>query len=145
MQAYMKKLLTKPLEADTDEFLKSHGIDGPRALQILTTKTVPDDENSAIVIKTTSIRDNGVDEDGKRNKDSFIVKYKIPRKDYNKKMRGLYISLFERHLVDNNPLLEEGAWGYGILDNEEALDYQSETTEAYILKVMKEPLSKLSN
>jgi hypothetical protein len=52
-------------------------------------------------------------------------------------MRNLYISLFERHLVDN-PLLEEGAWGYGILDNDSALDYQSDTTKSYILKVMKD-------
>lgn len=137
MEDYMKKLLTDPLKADTDEFLKGHGIDGPKALKILTMRPDPKDENSSIVIKSASIKDNGTDENGKRNKDSFIVKYKIPRKDYTKKMRNLYISLFERHLTDN-PVLEEGAWGYGILDNDAALDYQSETTKAYILKVMKD-------
>ena len=135
MEDYMKKLLTAPLKADTDEFLKSHGIDGPKALQILTMRADPDDENSSIVIKSAKIKDNGYDEEGKRNKDSFIVKYKIPRKDYTKKMRNLFISLFERHLTDN-PVLEEGAWGYGILDNDAALDYQSKTTGAYIKKVM---------
>lgn len=135
MKAYMKKLLTDPLRADTDEFLKSHGIDGPKALEILTKRSNPEDENSAVVIKKATIKDNGVDDNGKRLKDSFVVKYRIPRKDFEKKMRNLYISLFERHLTDN-PLLEEGAWGYGILDNDSALDYQSETTKAYILKVM---------
>lgn len=135
MEDYMKKLLTAPLKADTDEFLKSHGIDGPKALQILTMRADPDDENSSIVVKSAKIKDNGYDEEGKRNKDSFIVKYKIPRKDYTKKMRNLFISLFERHLTDN-PVLEEGAWGYGILDNDAALDYQSKTTGAYIKKVM---------
>ena len=137
MEDYMKKLLTDPFKADTDEFLKGHGIDGPKALKILTTKCDPNDENSSIVVKKTAIKDNGYDEDGKRKQDTFTVKYKIPRKDYTKKMRNLYISLFERHLTDN-PMLEEGAWGYGILDNDSALDYQSETTKAYILKVMKD-------
>ena len=135
MKAYMKKLLTDPLRADTDEFLKSHGIDGPKALEILTKRSNPEDENSAVVIKKATIKDNGVDDNGKRLKDSFVVKYRVPRKDFEKKMRNLYISLFEKHLTDN-PLLEEGAWGYGILDNDSALDYQSETTKAYILKVM---------
>lgn len=135
MEDYMKKLLTDPFKADTDEFLKGHGIDGPKALKILTTKSDPGDENSSVVIKQTAIKDNGYDDDGKRKQDTFSVKYKIPRKDYTKKMRNLYISLFERHLTDN-PLLEEGAWGYGILDNDQALDYQSETTKAYLLKVM---------
>ena len=137
MEDYMKKLLTDPFKADTDEFLKGHGIDGPKALKILTAKSDPNDENSSIVIKKTAIKDNGFDEDGNRQQDTFTVKYKIPRKDYTKKMRNLYISLFERHLTDN-PMLEEGAWGYGILDNDSALDYQSETTKAYILKVMKD-------
>ena len=137
MEDYMKKLLTDPLKADTDEFLKSHGIDGPKAIKILTKRADPDDENSSIVVKKAVIKDNGADENGKRLKDTFSVSYKIPRKDYTKKMRNLYISLFERHLVDN-PVLEEGAWGYGVLDNDEALDYQSETTKAYLEKVIKD-------
>lgn len=135
MEDYMKKLLTEPLKADTDEFLKGHGIDGPKALKILTMRSNPDDENSSIVIKSASIKDNGYDEDGKRNKDSFVVKYKIPRKDYTKKMRNLFISLFERNIVDN-PMLEEGAWGYGVLDNDEALDYQSQGVKAVIAKMV---------
>ena len=138
MEDYMKKLLTDPLKADTDEFLKGHGIDGPRAIEILTKRTDPNDENSSIVVKKAAIRDNGTDEDGKRLKDTFTVKYRIPRKDYTKKMRNLYISLFESNIIEDCPIIEEGAWGYGILDNDSALDYQSETTSAYIKKVVKD-------
>ena len=36
MEDYIKKLLTDPLHADTDDFLKYHKIDGPKALSILT-------------------------------------------------------------------------------------------------------------
>lgn len=106
MKAYLKKLLNTPLKADTDSFLKSHGIDGPKALELVTKKIDPADENSAIVIKKTSIKDNGSDEDGNRLKDSFTVKYRIPRKDYTKKMRNLYISLFENHIIKGSPIEE---------------------------------------
>ena len=109
MEDYIKKLLTDPLHADTDDFLKYHKIDGPKALSILTKRTDPEDENSAILIKTTKIRDNGSDENGKRLPDTFTVHYKVPRKDYTKKMRNLYINLFESNIIENSPITE-GAW-----------------------------------
>lgn len=108
MEDYMKKLLNEPLKADVDDFLKSHNIDAPKALQILTKRADPDDENSAIIIKSTKIQDNGIDDDGKRKPDSFTVKYKIPRKDYTKKMRNLYINLFESNIIDGCPINEDG-------------------------------------
>lgn len=111
MEDYMKKLLTDPLHADTDEFLKGHDIDGPKALKILLKRTDPEDENSAIITRTEKIRDNGSDENGKRLKDTFTVKYRIPRKDYTKKMRNLYISLFEGNIIDGCPINEEGEGG----------------------------------
>ena len=124
MEDYIKKLLTDPLHADTDDFLKYHKIDGPKALSILTKRTDPEDENSAILIKTTKIKDNGYDENGKRLPDTFTVHYKAPRKDYTKKMRNLYINLFESNIIESSPITE-GAWGYGILDNDSACDNQS--------------------
>lgn len=186
MKDYMKELLNQPLKADTDDFLHGFGIDAPSALKMLLKKTDPNDECSAIVIRTERIKDNGYDEDGKRNKDTFEIKYRIPRKDFKKKLRNLYINLFEQNIIENTPIneyvnyhemplsstpnpfkdkkfgkvqsqcrpgstgdrfakyvndndndyepkliydkeqLEEGAWGYDILDNDSALDRQSE-------------------
>ena len=108
MEDYMKKLLSDPLKADTDDFLKSYNIDGPKAISILTKKTDPNDENSAVIIKTTAIKDNGVDEEGNKKKDSFVVRYKIPRKDYTRKMRNLFINLFESNEIEGSPLNEDG-------------------------------------
>lgn len=128
MKDYMKELLKNPLKADTDEFLHGFGIDGPSALKMLVKKTDPNDDYSAVVIRTERIKDNGYDEDGKRNKDTFEVKYKIPRKDFKKKLRNLYINLFEQNIIEDTPIkekLDEGAWGYGILDSDSALDAQS--------------------
>lgn len=124
MEDYIKKLLKDPLHAVTDDFLKYHKIDEPMALSILTKRADPKNENSAILIKTTKIKDNGSDKNGKRLPDTFTIHYKAPRKNYNKKMRNLYISLFESNIVENSPL-NEGAWGYGILDNDTALDKQT--------------------
>jgi hypothetical protein len=124
MEDYIKKLLKDPLHADTDDFLKYHKIDAPIALSMLTKRFDPEDENSAILIKSIKIKDNGSDENGKRLPDTFTVHYKAPRKNYNKKMRNLYIGLFESNIIENSPL-NEGAWGYGILDNDTALDKQS--------------------
>lgn len=134
MEDYIKKLLTDPLHADTDDFLKYHKIDGPKALSILTKRADPEDENSAILIKTTKIKDNGSDENGKHLPDTFTVHYKAPRKDYTKKMRNLYINLFESNIIENSPI-NEGAWGYGILDNDTALDKQTQFGE-FSLKLL---------
>lgn len=106
MEDYMKQLLKDPLHADTDDFLKEYGIDGPKAIKILTKRVDPDDENSAVVLISKSIKDNGTDENGKRRSDSFVVKCRIPRKDYTKKMRNLYINLFESNIVDKCPINE---------------------------------------
>lgn len=125
MEDYIKNLLRDPLHADTDNLLKDYGIDGPVALKMLLKKTNPEDEMSSVIIRTEKIKDNGTDENGKRNKDTFEISYKIPRKDFKKKLRNLYINLFECNIIDT-PVLNEGAWGYGILDSDSALDFQSE-------------------
>lgn len=129
LESFMKKLLKNPLKADTDDFLKHYGIDGPVAIKMLMKRSNPDDEFSSVILRTEKIKDNGYDEDGNRKKDSFIVTYKIPRKDYTRKMRNLFISLFESNIIEDSPITEqalnEGAWGYGILDNDSALDIQS--------------------
>jgi hypothetical protein len=125
IEDYLKKILKDPLHADTNDFLKYHGFDGPKMLSLLLKPSISGDENSAILVRKLSIKDNGYDKEGNRMKDTFVVKYHIPRKDYTKKMRALYINLFESNLTDND-LLNEGAWGYGILDNDSALDKQSE-------------------
>lgn len=124
MEDYIKKLLKDPLRADTDKFLKYHNINGPKALSILTKRADPKDENSAVLIQKEVIRNNGYDENGKRKRDTFRVVYKAPRKNYYEKMRNIYIDLYESNIIESSPITE-GAWGYGILDNDSACDNQS--------------------
>ena len=125
MEDYIKQLLKDPTKAKVDDYLMKFGIGSPQALMALVKRSDPSDENSAVLIRTEKIKpdeENAVE--GQIPKDKFYIKYKLPRKDYMKKMRNLFISMFENHVVDNNQL-NEGAWGKGILDNDAALDYQS--------------------
>lgn len=125
MEDYIKQLLKNPETAKVDDYLTKFGIGSPQALMALVKRSDPSDENSAVLIRTEKIKpdeENAVE--GAIVKDKFYIKYKLPRKDYMKKMRNLFIKMFENHIVDNNQL-NEGAWGKGILDNDAALDYQS--------------------
>ena len=108
LEAYIRQLLNDPSTANVDDFLKKHGIDNEIALKMLL-KANSNDPNSAILIKSTSIRPDkesgNVDEDGgKTSKDIFHIKYKLPRKDYAKKMRNLFSNLYEKNInEDANP------------------------------------------
>lgn len=116
MESYIKKLLQGDLRAQPDEFLCKHGIDGPKAIEILTKRPQPDDENSAVLVRTEKIVPMEQSEEdmlaGKTPKDKFVIKYRLPRKDYTKKMRNLYIDLFENYHADNGALNEENANDY---------------------------------
>ena len=56
IEDYLKQLLNDPLHADTDEFLKYHGLDGPKTLSLLLKRSNPEDENSAIVLRKIHIK-----------------------------------------------------------------------------------------
>ena len=123
LEAYIKQLLNDPSKANVDDFLKKHGIDNEVALKILL-KTNGNDPNSAILIKSTSIHPDK-DENGEKEKfDKFHIRYKLPRKDYAKKMRNLFSNLYEKNMKEGK--LNEGAWGKGPLDNDSALDSQND-------------------
>lgn len=113
MEAYIKQLLSNPKSAKVDEYLLKHNIDSPKALSLLLKRQDPNDETSAILIRTEKIRPEELSEEDKTNgvvpKDKFVIKYKLPRKDYMKKMRNLYINTFESHIIDGNMLNEMNA------------------------------------
>lgn len=115
MEDFIKQLLKDPTKAKTDDYLVRHGIDSPKAVKLLVMKSDPNDENSAILLRKERIEDGGYNENGKRLKDKFHIKYTLPRKDYDKKMKKLYIRLFENHQCDN-PMLNEEDGGAAIGD-----------------------------
>ena len=100
MEAYIKQLLTNALTAHIDDYLKEHGLTDEQALSALL-KKYGNDEESSVLLRTEKIKTG---EDGK---DIFVVTYKLPRKDYKKKMRRLFIDLFESNVVEGCPIEEE--------------------------------------
>ena len=106
MEDYMKKLLTDPQKAEPDDFLKSFGLDGPVCLDILLKRNGDNDPESAIILRKERIVKGEPDDNGKPGKDSFAIKYTVPRKNYTRKMRNAYIGLFEDYRCSNK-LIEE--------------------------------------
>ena len=93
---FLKKILTNPLNADVDEYLKKQGLDRKQLLNLLLDKN--------IVEKETKIND-------KSGKDKFAVKYNIPKRNFERKMRRLYSSLFEKNEIKESFITEEGEGG----------------------------------
>ena len=102
MKKYIKDLLSDPASAKVDEYLEKYGITSEKALKELL--------DNCIIIRSEKIKD------GHNGKDVFTVKYKVPNADFKKKMRNLYIKLFENYMVDDDKLIKEdggGAMGGG--------------------------------
>lgn len=76
---YLKQLLTNPIGAQPDAFLKSNGLGGEKLLSKLIDKD--------IIIKKSKIVSEG--------KDRFEISYKLPRNNFERKMRRLYAELFD--------------------------------------------------
>lgn len=90
-KAFLKELLINPLNADTDEYLKEHGMDRKTLINALLEKN--------IVEKETKIED-------KNGSDKFLVSYKIPKRNFERKMRRLYSALFEKNEIQESRLFE---------------------------------------
>lgn len=111
-KAFLKQLLVNPLNADIDDYLKDNGLDRKGLIGVLTEKN--------IIEKETKIED-------KNGSDKFIVSYKIPKRNFERKMRRLYSSLFEKNEVAENVLSETDCGGamQGGGSNPEAGQYVS--------------------
>ena len=100
LKVFLKNLLTNPIENDIDEYLKRHGVNKNELLDELI--------NRGIIEKETDI-------DDKSGKDKFVVTYKVPKKNFERKVRRLYNHLFENDDYVNESKLcnEDGATSCG--------------------------------
>lgn len=94
LKFFLKQLLINPLYADIDDYLKQHGVERGDLINRLIEKD--------IIEKETKIEDkNGIDK--------FSVSYKIPKRNFERKIRRLYMTLFEQ----DNIISEDGATSCG--------------------------------
>ena len=92
MTAFVRALLKHPAGAKVSESLRGWGIDEKCALKMLLRK-VGDDE--PILYKKARIvtGDDGTDR--------FMISYTLPKRDYKKALRNLYIDEFENNIIDS--------------------------------------------
>ena len=93
---FLKKLLVNPLNADIDDYLKDNNLNRKELLNLLLTRN--------IIEKETKI-------DNKNGKDKFYVSYKIPKRNFERKMRRLYTSLFETNEINESLISETDCGG----------------------------------
>lgn len=98
VKVFLKQLLNTPLQSDVDDYLKSHKISKEVLLKELIER--------GIVEKETKI-------DDKDGKDKFVISYKIPKKNFERKIRRLYTSLFEKNEIKESKIYEDGATSCG--------------------------------
>lgn len=82
LKSFLKDLLKQPADAKPDEFLQSKKLTRGKLLKLLL--------DSGIIIKDEKIND----EDGIAN---MSIKFNIPRKNFENKVRKLHIRLFEKN------------------------------------------------
>lgn len=91
-KAFLKELLINPINADIDDYLKSNGLDRKSLIEVLLTKN--------IIEKNTSLNDDN-------DVDKFMVSYKIPKRNFERKMRRLYAFLFEKNEITESNIINE--------------------------------------
>lgn len=97
-KAFLKELLVTPIDANIDDYLKSHGMDRKTLLDALMCYNIIEKETKIV---------------NKNEHDEFSVSYKIPKKNFERKMRRLYISLFEQNEISESTIFEDGADAMG--------------------------------
>ena len=89
---YIKELLTNPINANIDDYLQNNGLDRKTLLDALMARN--------IVEKETKIEE-------KNGSDAFSISYKIPKRNFERKMRRLYSSLFEKNEISESTTIIE--------------------------------------
>lgn len=93
VKGFLKELLINPTTADVNDYLKRHGVERKVLLDELLKRD--------IVNKETKIEEiNG--------KDKFHISFKIPKHNFERKMKRLYSFLFEKNEITESVIFEDG-------------------------------------
>lgn len=93
VKGFLKELLINPTRADVNDYLKRHGVERKVLLDELLKRD--------IVNKETKIEEiNG--------KDKFHISFKIPKHNFERKMKRLYSFLFEKNEITESVIFEDG-------------------------------------
>lgn len=90
-KAFLKELLVSPLTADVDDYLKDNGIERETFISSLLSKNILEKETK---IETQN------------DSDKFMISYKVPKRNFERKIRRLYATLFEQNEIQESCLTE---------------------------------------
>ena len=88
IKKFLSDLLNDPINANVSDDLSDRGLNKKRALSYMI--------NHNIIEKDTSIVDK--DNDGEPKEPTMTVKYRVPKKDFAKKLKRMFIYFFEKNL-----------------------------------------------
>jgi hypothetical protein len=95
-KAFLKQLLSNPIGADIDSFLQDNGLTREDLIKILMEKGIIEKE-----VKIEEVNSS----------DKYLISYKIPKKNFERKMRRVFSQLFEKNEISENVLFEEDGGG----------------------------------
>lgn len=103
---FLSELLSDPVNAEPSMLLYHNGLNRNRLIKLLI--------NNDMLIKSEKISDK--DENGEPKTATMKVKFKVPKADFNHKLKKLYIKLFEKNTPSKNHIDiidEDGEGGFG--------------------------------
>lgn len=89
---FLKQLLISPISADIDDFLKKQGLTKEELLKIFIEKHVIEKDTKIV---------------NQNEKDTFSITYKIPKRNFERKLRRIYTMLFEKYEINENLKINE--------------------------------------
>ena len=101
VKKFLSQLIDDPVNAQPSRVLKFNGLDRKKLISKLM--------DNGIIIKKERISDR--DENGNPKTATMLVSFKIPREDFDHKMKKLYISLFENVQSPYEFICEDGGAG----------------------------------
>lgn len=104
IKSFLKGLLENPSSAKPDSLLLSKGLNRNKLIDLLLRRGI-------------ITRDESIDDKNEENNVSYLVKYNIPKKNFDKKIKRLYTKIFEVNVPqvkENHQIVnEDGEAGMG--------------------------------
>ena len=105
VRKFLADLLADPVNAKPSEMLKRYGITRSRLLNIM--------NNVGMIEKDNKISDT--DENGQPKTATMMIKFRVPKKNFDRKLKKMWIRMFERNLPERKQIVpiinEEGEAG----------------------------------
>lgn len=98
-KALLKQLLSDPINADIDSYLKDNGLTKQQLIAAMIDKGIIEKETKITESKQLN------------ESDKFTVSYKIPKRNFERKMRRLFAELFEKNEIAESIISEEDGGG----------------------------------